>query len=293
VRGISDHEGSVTHLTSATGTVIEKYRYDAFGAPTFYNGSGTEIGGTAYFNSFLFTGRRMLTWDTYEYRARIYNMYLGRFMSEDPKLFVRDIGMGKSPDDWSFEKHPDEAELNLFRYCGNDPLDFTDPMGLEGEVLLIRDSANRTAPGTYIIKEDGVELMRTRANENGFFTKNQRTGQLYQGIKKGDYILLPKAEDGKIYKQGTPAITGSKPGLQPGQPNASYYPGSALVHEKGPSGEPDSRACVTVSREAADRTKEVMDRNLERGGTTFRIVEPKTDGHPRGFIGDDRPRENH
>jgi RHS repeat-associated protein len=107
-----DHEGSVTHLTSATGTVLEKYLYDAFGATTFYNGSGTEIGGTAYFNSFLFTGRRMLTWDTYEYRARIYNMYLGRFMSEDPKLF-------------------DAGDYNLFRYCHNDPLDLTDPMGLD------------------------------------------------------------------------------------------------------------------------------------------------------------------
>ncbi len=27
-----DHEGSVTHLTSFQGGVIEKYRYDAFGA---------------------------------------------------------------------------------------------------------------------------------------------------------------------------------------------------------------------------------------------------------------------
>src|SRR5437764_4585173 len=29
-----DHEGSVTHLTSSTGAVIEKYKYDAFGAAT-------------------------------------------------------------------------------------------------------------------------------------------------------------------------------------------------------------------------------------------------------------------
>jgi hypothetical protein len=37
---------------------------------------------------------------------------LGRFMSEDPKQF-------------------DAGDYNLFRYCHNDPLDTTDPMGLE------------------------------------------------------------------------------------------------------------------------------------------------------------------
>jgi RHS repeat-associated protein len=45
-----------------------------------------------------------------EYRARAYHPGLGRFMSEDPKLF-------------------DAGDYNLFRYCHNDPIDFTDPMG--------------------------------------------------------------------------------------------------------------------------------------------------------------------
>ena len=31
-----DHEGSVTHLTNASGNVLEKYKYDAFGAPSVY-----------------------------------------------------------------------------------------------------------------------------------------------------------------------------------------------------------------------------------------------------------------
>lgn len=70
------------------------------------------------------------TFGFYEYRARAYNPTLGRFMSEDPKLFVRRIGLGKSPDNWSFSAHLDQGEFNLFRYCSNDPLDKTDPMGL-------------------------------------------------------------------------------------------------------------------------------------------------------------------
>jgi hypothetical protein len=45
-------------------------------------------------------------------------------MSEDPKLF-------------------DAGDYNLFRYCHNDPIDFTDPMGLAGEASgLLQEGTN-------------------------------------------------------------------------------------------------------------------------------------------------------
>jgi RHS repeat-associated protein len=125
-----DHEGNITHLMmqiNNTPTVVETYRYDAFGKPTITNTSGIVTN-----NRFMFTGREYVSqFGIYEYRNRAYHPGLGRFMSEDPKLFVHRAGLGKAPDDWLFAKHVDEAEYNLFRYCGNDPLDFTDPMGLE------------------------------------------------------------------------------------------------------------------------------------------------------------------
>jgi RHS repeat-associated core domain len=85
--------------------VIEKYRYDVFGNPITIYSAGI------YNNRFKFTGREFnSTFGFYEYRARAYHPILGRFMSEDPKLF-------------------DPGDYNLFRYCHNDPMDFTDPMG--------------------------------------------------------------------------------------------------------------------------------------------------------------------
>jgi RHS repeat-associated protein len=97
-------------------------------------------------NRFLFTGREYAAnFGFYEYRARAYHPGLGRFMSEDPKLFVHRAGLGKAPDDWSFTKHPDEGEFNLFRYCGNDPIDFTDPTGNYYEV-------QRLDPSNYIVR---------------------------------------------------------------------------------------------------------------------------------------------
>ena len=116
-----NHEGSVTLLSDSSGNVLERYRYDAFGAPTIYDGSWNGRSNTMYDNRFLFTGREYAAtyrsiyntpaFNFYEYRARAYNPTLGRFMSEDPKLF-------------------DAGDYNLFRYCHNDPIDNVDPMGL-------------------------------------------------------------------------------------------------------------------------------------------------------------------
>ena len=156
-----DHEGSVTHLLDGrstprtqTGEVIDRYTYDAYGAPTFNNG---QLNSTAYNNRFLFTGREYAAtyrnnyipaFTFYEYRARAYNPTLGRFMSEDPKGFVRRAGLGASPSDWTVAAHPDEAEFNLFRYCGNDPVDFTDPMGLDTMANAMA-VAEAVVPGKY------------------------------------------------------------------------------------------------------------------------------------------------
>jgi RHS repeat-associated protein len=148
-----DHEGSVTHLldgrsspATQTGNVIEQYHYDAYGLPTFYDANTSLIGSTAYNNRFLFTGREYAAtyrnniyvpaFRFYEYRARAYHPDLGRFMSEDPKLF-------------------DAGDYNLFRYCHNDPVDSTDPMGTEppiarspremSQLLAIREAQKQLA----------------------------------------------------------------------------------------------------------------------------------------------------
>jgi RHS repeat-associated protein len=136
-----DHEGSVTHLTNASGAVIETYRYDAFGKPTI-NGNSS-ITSSPLGNRFMFTGREYISqFGIYEYRARTYHPGLGRFMSEDPKGF-------------------DAGDYNLFRYCHNDPEDLTDPMGLSpsaypgmngmpGPDPTITATANRMVTGSNI-----------------------------------------------------------------------------------------------------------------------------------------------
>ncbi len=120
-----DHEGSVTQLLSTSGDVIEKYKYDAFGVPFIYDANDTLLSSSAKSNRFLFTGREYANlFNFYEYRARAYNPILGRFMSEDPKLF-------------------DAGDYNLFRYCHNDPVDLVDPMGTDYGPFESADQAYR------------------------------------------------------------------------------------------------------------------------------------------------------
>ena len=110
---------------------LERYRYDVFGTPTIRDGDGNLLpSGSAVSNRFMFTGREYAAaFGFYEYRARAYHPGLGRFMSEDPKLF-------------------DAGDFNLFRYCHNDPIDFTDPMGLDtmANAMAI---AEAIVPGQY------------------------------------------------------------------------------------------------------------------------------------------------
>jgi len=129
-----DHEGSVTQLTSAAGAILERYRYDVFGAPSISDANGNPLNppnASAYNSRFMFTGREYTsTFSIYEYRARAYHPGLGRFTGEDPKGF-------------------DAGDYNLFRYCHNDPEDIIDAMGLEGDDEVFLRAHEVAATGKY------------------------------------------------------------------------------------------------------------------------------------------------
>ncbi len=108
-----DGLGSVTDLSNTSGQQVEHYVYNPFGKTKIYNASGVKLSDSAYGNYYRFTARQ---WDTesslYYYRARMYDPKLGRFLQADP------VGY--------------KADINLYRYCGNNSLNRVDPRGLEG-----------------------------------------------------------------------------------------------------------------------------------------------------------------
>jgi RHS repeat-associated protein len=113
-----DARGHCTLLTNTSGLILEQYDYDAFGWPYFYAAGGLPMTvngqpGSAFGNRFLFTGREWIK-DVrlYDYRNRMYQPELGRFLQPDPKEFAA-------------------GDYNLYRYCHNDPINKNDPFGLE------------------------------------------------------------------------------------------------------------------------------------------------------------------
>jgi RHS repeat-associated protein len=118
-----DAMGHCTLQTDGGGGIVEQYDYDAFGFPYFYDAGGNAtgyydsqgrwIGYSPWGNRFLFTGREWLSdLKLYDYRNRLYQPELGRFMQPDPKEFAA-------------------GDYNLYRYCHNDPVNHADPTGLE------------------------------------------------------------------------------------------------------------------------------------------------------------------
>jgi RHS repeat-associated protein len=104
---LADALGSILALTDDAGTVQTSYTYEPFGATT--------VSGQGNSNSFQYAGRENDGNGLYYYRARYYYAGLQRFAAEDPlPLHFRSV-----------------RELNAYPYVANNPMLFTDPLGLQ------------------------------------------------------------------------------------------------------------------------------------------------------------------
>jgi RHS repeat-associated protein len=98
---LTDHLGSVTAITDTTGTKVWGGEYDAFGT---ISGSVGRLDFDGIFTGKLIDPATGL----YYYNARWYDPETGRFITEDP---------ARDGSTW-------------YAYCGNNPINFTDPTGL-------------------------------------------------------------------------------------------------------------------------------------------------------------------
>lgn len=110
---LQDANFNVTVVTNATGTLLERYRYDAYGVPTALNPTTFAPTGSPPADDWetLFAGYR---WDSetgfYHVRHRQYHPPLGRWMQRDPVTSRKDF--------------------NLFEYCISRPISQVDALGL-------------------------------------------------------------------------------------------------------------------------------------------------------------------
>lgn len=107
----ADGVGNVKFIQDGNGALLEKYAYDAFGKPTVTQYPGKQATG----QRFMFSGREYFNeLGLYDMRNRVYDPVMGRFYQTDP------IGLQGDP-------------LNLYRFCGHNPVLGGDPLGLQGE----------------------------------------------------------------------------------------------------------------------------------------------------------------
>ena len=100
---LKDPLGSVVGLSGSAKTITDLYQYEPYGAST--HTSGTSL------NNYQFAGQANDFNNLYFMRNRYYLPAIGRFISRDP------AGLG--------------GGTNMYAYAGDDPVNFSDPTGLE------------------------------------------------------------------------------------------------------------------------------------------------------------------
>ena len=147
-----DALGSVVALTDDEGDTLQAYEYDVYG----------RVGATdaTHPNRFLFTGREYdKETGLYYYRDRYYNPQIGRFLQTDP------IGYGQ----------------NLYRYCSNNPLRYTDPRGLrENEYHLVNPP--KSDYWEYTGEFDIIPMDRGVPGGHGLAESVEKAGTVYNWV---------------------------------------------------------------------------------------------------------------
>jgi RHS repeat-associated protein len=222
----SDRHGNVTAVLDGSGNVLERYGYDAFGMPTV-----TDWWGNPHVdannqpqswdgNRFMFQGREYLNEiELYDFRHRFYDPGLGRFYQSDPTGF-------------------DAGDMNLFRYCDDDPVDRSDPTGLDY--------------GPFDSADQAYRIFDAKFNNRSIHENKEYRSEIYQGTGTNKFYLTEGRVGSESRASGIPI-----------EVKHSKYVGPAHTHGDWSTGYVDR-----------DGVQHITGRAKERRLDSFRSQEP-------------------
>jgi RHS repeat-associated protein len=186
-----DELGSTSHIANSGGALLEYYKYGLYGKPTYWSTANSQLPSSNYNVRDLFTGQRwVVEIGLYDDRNRFMSPDLGRFIQPDPIGFKGDAS-------------------NLYRYCGNDWANRSDPMGTmpaEGDQNTInnprflevkRDALHMGHPSDINVAR--IQIRTPQENMKGFtmgnspshtltaqsFIQTKTSGLVFQGDNHG------------------------------------------------------------------------------------------------------------
>ena len=143
-----DHLGSTRLITDTLGNVLSSHDYYPFGAERLTAGPQDET------NSFLFAYAERDRETALDYLQERYSSpAMGRFMSPDPLA-----GSMADPQSW-----------NRYAYVRNNPLNWTDPTGMQG-VLISHHGSSSSSGAISMTAEELTLWMSDTPNKDAMFT---------------------------------------------------------------------------------------------------------------------------
>jgi RHS repeat-associated protein len=170
-----DANFNVTALLNASGTVVERFAYDPFGAFSVLDGSWGTRPSSNYAWTYLHQGAR---WDAdagvYSLRFRGLSPTLGRWLQTDPILFSA-------------------GDVHLSRAMANNPTNYSDPIGLSSYYeRIIKALLNRNS----IISAAGDMLWSQISSEVSQIAAQAVAAWIAVRMKASDFAKLLGQSDG-------------------------------------------------------------------------------------------------